>query len=147
VGAELVALVGADDVVEDFLVFVADLDDLGTVGGERSEVADVGAGELERVEEKSGTLVVNAAVEDGLHDLLNGDLDGVGVFEQRQLEAGIGFHADRSADAPVTAPAGARFVMPITEVGIAQRNGVAELAVGENVSAVSGFSGHKKRRA
>jgi hypothetical protein len=34
--------------------------------------------------------------------------------------------------------------MPVTEVGVAQGDGVAELAVGEDMSAVSDFSGHKK---
>jgi len=106
-------------------------------------LAHVGAGELERVEKESGALVIQAAVEDGLHDLLKGDLDGVGIFEKRQLESGVGFLRNGSADAIMAATASASFVMPVTEIGIAHGNGVADFAIGKNVRALLLFVPHK----
>ena len=134
--------------LEDSFFVAANLVDLrSVVPWKRFEVAYVGAGELERIEEKSRAFVVNATVENGLHDLLNGDLNGVGVFQKRQFEAGIGFHADRSADAHISASARPRFVVPIAEVGVAQGNGVADLPVGENVIALFHFVSHKRKTA
>jgi len=142
--AFFVAFIAANAIVEDFFVVSADVVDLrSVVGWKRFEVANVGAGELERVEEESGALIVNAAVENGLHDLLNGDLNGVGVFQERQFEAGIGFHAERSSDAEISASASASLVVPIAEIGVAHRNGVTDLSVGENVIALLLFGSHK----
>ena len=62
--------------------------------------------------------------------------------QKGQFEAGIGFHADRSADAFVTAPASARLVVPVTEIGVAHGNGIADFAVGEDVIAAFLFVSH-----
>jgi len=146
--AGLVAVVGLESVVEYFLIVAADSGDVWiAVHRPRREVTNVGAGELERVDEKSGAFVVDAAVENGLHDFLNADLNGVGIFEHRKIESGVAFHGDWSADVIVAAAARTRFVMPVAIIGVTHGNCIANLTIGKNMGAMSQFIWHKKDRA
>ena len=46
----------------------------------------IGAGGLQRVQHEAGALAVKASVEDGLRYLHQRHLNGVGIFQWRQLE-------------------------------------------------------------
>ena len=142
--AEDLGVSGGDGVVKDFLVVFAKAAEARLAGeGERLQVANIGAGKLERVKEEPGAFGVNAAVENGLHDLLNGDLNGVCVLQQGQIESGVGFHAERTADALGATATGARLVMPVTVMRVAHGNSLTDLAVGKNVGTVLFFVVHK----
>jgi len=65
-----------------------DDDGLGALNLEL-HVAEVEGGGLEGVEEEAGNFGIELAGDHELNDLHEGDLDGVGVFEKRQGEAGL----------------------------------------------------------
>lgn len=56
-------------------------------------VAQVGRGDLEGVEQVSGFFGVEIARDDQAHDLHDGDLDGMGVLEDRQCEGELSLGA------------------------------------------------------
>ena len=64
--------------------------------GIEAGVAEVAAGGLQGVEKKAGGFVIDLIGEEHAHDLHEGDLDGIGVFEDGEREgawaaAGTGF--------------------------------------------------------
>ena len=65
-------------------------DEVFTVAGEfEVEVLDVGGGGLQGVEKERGLPAVDTISEESVGDVHDGDLDGIGVFEERKLE-GLG---------------------------------------------------------
>ncbi len=100
---------------------------LGLVGLEGG-VLEVGAGGLEGVEKKSGAALTEASVEqtvDGLHEC---DLNGVGVFENRELHevsGGEGVALETSAGAFALAG----LVVEIAEAAMAECWAAARLSV------------------
>ena len=61
---------------------------LGFEAGLEAGKAKVGAGGLQGVEKQTGGFVVELAGGQQAHDLHQGDLDGVGVFEEGEFEGG-----------------------------------------------------------
>jgi hypothetical protein len=51
-------------------------------------VAQIAGGNLQGVEQHAGSFSIELAVEQQAHDLHEGDLNGVGVFEDGQVERG-----------------------------------------------------------
>jgi hypothetical protein len=86
------------------------------------EVLQVAAGGLQGVEEQASGLVVDAAGEQQARDLHQGKLDGVGVFEWRQVEQGDGGAFSRIAKAVSLAP----LIVEVTEL-LGAQGGRAEL--------------------
>ncbi len=113
------------------------------LGISRGEVAKVGGGELDGVKEKSGSTAVNSSIENCLHDLLNCDLNGVAVFEQREFDGGFCLASERETDALKTALTGSCLVVPITEIRVSQGDGITDFSIDEDVVAGTFFA-HRK---
>ncbi len=97
---------------------------VGLEGG----VLEVGAGGLEGVEKESGAAFAEASVEQAVDGLHEGDLNGVGVFENRELHevsGGEGVALETSAGAFALAG----LVVEIAEAAMAERRAAARLSV------------------
>ena len=100
---------------------------LGSLGG----FGEVGAGDLEGVEEESGAAGVDLVEGDALDDLADGGLDGAAVLGEWQVEGGL----QTSAFAEVFHRA-AGLVVVIAEMFSTEGARAAAVAVGEDVAAL-----------
>ena len=115
-------------------------DDVMEVGIE-ARVAEVAAGGLQGVEKKAGSFVIDLIGEQHAHDLHEGNLDGIGVFEDREHEgggaaAGAGFICGEP-DALVV-----KALVKETETVAAEGGRSALHAVDFDVLTTIGISGH-----
>jgi hypothetical protein len=98
-------------------------------------VFEVGAGGLESVEDESGVAVIDAAVEEGFDGFHDGDLNGVGIFEKRELE---GVQA-REGLAGIATGVGAAttlgLIVEVAETTVFERGTAAGCSVGLDVLA------------
>ena len=97
----------------------------------RVHALEVGDGELERVENHLGAGGVEAAVEQGVDDLIDSELDGFGVFEGTDVNGGV----EGESDGVTELVAGLGLVMEVTELVAAKRGRSADDAVGLDVGA------------
>ena len=74
--------------VEGGVDYVARIDDDVVTEGFEVGLAEVAAGGLQGIEKEAGGFVVDLLGDEKAHDLHEGDLDGVGVFEDGQDEGG-----------------------------------------------------------
>ena len=106
---------------------------LGFVGLEGG-VLEVGAGGLESVEDESGLALVEAAVEESVESLHEGDLNGVGVLQHGELEDMV-----TRIDAALALGRGALtfagFVVEVAEATVAKRRATAANSVDLNMLA------------
>ena len=94
---------------------------------------EVGAGDLEAVEEETGALGVDLVVGDAEEDLADGELDGGAVFGHGEVEGVAVFAGARVLDRA------AGGVVVVAEVFLAQAWAAAAVAVGEDVAALVAF--------
>ena len=94
---------------------------------------EVGAGDLQAVEEETGALGVDLVVGDTEEDLADGELDGGAVFGHGEVEGVAVFAGARVLD---WAAGG---VVVVAEVFLAQAWAAAAVAVGEDVAALVAF--------
>ena len=87
---------------------------VGLEGG----VLEVGAGGLESVEDESGLALVEAAIEESVEGLHEGHLDGIGVFQHREIENVI-TRIDAALALGRGALAFAGFVVEVAEAAVA----------------------------
>jgi hypothetical protein len=109
--------------------------------GIEAGVAKIAAGGLQRVEKKAGGFVIDLIGEQHTHDLHERDLDGIGVFKDREREGGgaaegAGFISGE-ADALVV-----KALVKETETVAAEGGRSALHAVDFNVLTTIGISGH-----
>ena len=105
--------------------------------GDGVEIASVGAGELEAVEQAAGVLEIYLVGGEGVDDLRDRDLDGDAIFEGAEVEdsslalkVGAG-HDGRSVDAVRVM----QVAVEVAEDGGFEGDGLALKAVGTNVAA------------
>ena len=98
---------------------------------------EVGAGDLEAVEEESGAAGVDVVGGDAAEDLADGGLDGGAVFGMGEVEGGasaaaLAWIGDRAAGG----------VVEVAELLVAEAGALAAAAFGEDVAALAlGFGG------
>ena len=92
-------------------------------------------GGLECVEHESGALAIDASFDDGVHDLLNGDEHGIGVVEQGKDDVSSDGGGGSLEWLCVVGVTSACFVVPMTEVGITESDGSADVSAGVDVTA------------
>lgn len=116
--------------------------DLGVFGGfelVEAEVAEVGGGGLESVEEEGGAAHLDVAGGEGAEDVGDGDLDGGGVLEEREVEGfedlGFEFGRELLVVVGVAGVAGLAEVAATVEVALVV---VAEALAGEGGGAAEG---------
>ena len=130
-GGELFGGFGADDFLDRCQVSEAEVSgDVFDGGfGELGFVAvrEVGAGDLQSVEEDGGSFVVDVSGSYAAEDVVEGDLDGVAIVDGLHFE-----HADASGEGRV-GQAGA--VVVVAEVLASERGRAAAIAVGVYVAA------------
>ncbi len=95
---------------------------------------EVGAGDLEAVEEEAGAAGVDLVAGDAAEDFADGELDGGAVFGHGEVEEGgagraLAWVLDRAAGG----------VVVVAEVFLAQAWAAAAVAVGEDVAALVAF--------
>ena len=108
--------------------------------GLEAHAREVGAGGLQSVEQKAGVFAVDLAGDDETHDLHERDLDGVGVFEDVEVERDVAF-----ATGAVGVELDGFFVVEFVEVAeavAAQGGRSAEGAVDFDVLAATWVVGH-----
>jgi hypothetical protein len=118
-------------------------DDAGFYHGFEIDSAQVRRCSLQGVEEQAGGFRVHLSAEDQAHDLHERDLDGVGVFEHRQVEGGA------SAAGAVGIEDDAGFLptfMKVTKVIAFQRGRSALSAVDFQVFATRNAIGIKRHK-
>ncbi len=125
----------AEDGVGDDLIHQLHLGVLGVPGLWRG-AGEVGAGDLEAVEEQAGALGVDLVAGDAGEDLADGALDGGAVLRHGDVEAGLAAATlarvfDRAAGG----------VVVVAELFVTQAGTVAALAAGEDVAALQACGG------
>jgi hypothetical protein len=95
------------------------------------EFGEIEAGDLEAVEEESGTAGVDVVGRDALEDLADGVLDGRLVFGERDVEGGAAAVAGACVGGGFTGG-----VVVVAEVFSAEAWAAAAAAVGEDVAAL-----------
>jgi hypothetical protein len=90
-----------------------------TVSGSIGEVREDHGRGLDAVEEESGASAIDAVLGDGVQDFLERDHQGVGVFDERHEDVGVGRLLGWRRGTTGAACAGR--VVPVTEVGVAER--------------------------
>ena len=86
--------------------------------GARGEVGEDHGGGLDSVDEESGACAIYAVLGDGVHDFLEGNHQGVGVFDEGHHDdgvVGLGWAGFWTCSATR-----AGRVVPVTEVGIGE---------------------------
>ena len=95
---------------------------------------EVGAGDLEAVEEEAGAARVDLVAGDAAEDFSDGELDGGAVFGHGEVEVGL------LGSALVWVLDGAAGgVVVVAEVFVAEAGAAAAVAVGEDVAALVAF--------
>ncbi len=107
-----------------------DLFDLGWWGVFGVLAGEVGAGDLEAVEEQAGAFGVDLVVGDAEEDVADGELDGGAVFGQGEVEGVAVFAGAR------VGRGAAGGVVVVAEVLVAERWAAAAAAFGEDVAAL-----------
>ena len=95
---------------------------------------EIGAGDLEAVEEETGAAGVEVVGGETLEDEADGELDGGAVLKDRELDGGAAGFAGVGVGAGT-----AGGVVVVAEVLVAERGAAAAVAVGEDVAALEAF--------
>jgi hypothetical protein len=98
---------------------------------------EVGGGAVAAAEQEFGALHVELVGGDAAGELGDGELDGGAVFERRQDEGGVGIDQGLLGGGGVAGGEGvARGVVVVAEVLLAEGEGAAAVALGEDVAAL-----------
>jgi len=117
------------------------LDEGLLLGGVFFLFGEVGAGDLESVEEESSAFGVECFEGDALEDLTDGDLDGGAVLGRGEVELGVGVGAGALVER-LGAAESAGGVVVVAELLLAQGWAAAAVSLGEDVSALVAWFGH-----
>ena len=112
--------------------------DEGLGGGGVFLFWEVGAGDLESVEEESGAFWVEDFEGDALEDFSDGDLDGGSVLGHGEVEVGVGV-GDGAVVECLGAAEAAGGVVVVAELFVAERGASAAVSLGEDVAALVAF--------
>lgn len=134
-------LIGVGDGAECIEEFV----ELGVAGLQagsfEGSVFEIGTGGLESVEDESGVAMIDAAVEEGFDGFHDGDLDGIGVFEQGEFEGVFAREGLAGIATGVGAKTALGLVVEVAETTVFERGTAAEFSVGLDVLA-KWYRGH-----
>ncbi len=96
----------------------------------RPGLGEVGAGDLQAIEQETGAAWVEGVVGEPVEDLPDGGLDGGAIFKQRQIEGAP------AAARPGDGDGAAGGVVVEAELFVAEADGAAAVAVGKDVAAL-----------